>query len=153
MLQPTLYEPLQILCDWEGIHIVRQELTNISNPIGQHYADATFDDTALTSRKRPKILCCEILNDNFHCAAVAPLSVLPNRTSDTASDDTGDEVLDDMLHDIQILEDDTEENEECPTQHDTIASSAFMFSTDQKWTISLLKILDDMHPIRPLNRP
>jgi hypothetical protein len=32
----------------------------------------------------------------------------------------------------------------CPTEADTI-SSQFMFSTDQKWTISLLKIQDDMN--------
>lgn len=33
----------------------------------------------------------------------------------------------------------------CVLQHDTIALSQNMFLTDQKWTILLLKILEDMN--------
>jgi hypothetical protein len=126
------------------LEFVRREQTHPPTaPIVQHCANATFDDTVFTTTKRPRQLRCEIVNDILHLAPPSlPFAALPNLTSEIEEET----ILDDMQHDIQILVDDTIEETSCPMQHDTIASSqSFMFSTDQKWTISLLKILDDIN--------
>ena len=122
---------------------VRQAQAKTPSAIGQHRAEATFDDTVFSSTKRHKQLRCEIVNDIAN-SAVAPLPCVTSKME--LSDNHDDAVLDDMQHDIEILVDDTTNTSaSCPTQHNRIASSQFMFSTDQKWTISLLKILDDMN--------
>ncbi|KAI2501297.1 hypothetical protein MHU86_13160 [Fragilaria crotonensis] len=126
------------------LEFVRREQTHPPTaPIVQHCANATFDDTVFTTTKRPRQLRCEIVNDISRLAPPSlPFAALPNLTSEIEEET----ILDDMQHDIQILVDDTIEETSCPMQHDTIASSqSFMFSTDQKWTISLLKILDDIN--------
>jgi hypothetical protein len=126
------------------LEFVRREQTHPPTaPIVQHCANATFDDTVFTTTNRPRQLRCEIVNDISHLAPPSlPFAALPNLTSEIEEET----ILDDMQHDIQILVDDTIEETSCPMQHDTIASSqSFMFSTDQKWTISLLKILDDIN--------
>lgn len=134
MLQPTLYELLQILCYRKFIHmqcifssLLRVWSMSIENgqirlvPLSVKIVPTQLLLTLAvsTSTKRPRPLRCKIVNDMLHCAAAAPFAALPN-------------------HDIQILVKDTNNGVSCPSQHDTIALlPSFMFSTDKKWIVSL----------------
>ncbi len=72
-----------------------------------------------------------------YCESSASFSALPNGTSESEIDKTNTAFYDDV-NDIQMLVDDADDGTACPTQHDRFAAAPFMFSTDQKWTISLL---------------
>ena len=134
---------------------VRRERAINETPPGQRRVDATFDDTVFTSTKRSKQLRCHVVNDVSNCASAAFFSALPHLQSEMDVGDNDNALFDDVdaihmlvddANDIQVLVDDADDDlEACPTQHDTFTASPFMFSKDQQWTISLLKILDDMN--------
>jgi hypothetical protein len=121
---------------------LRRGHSTTTTPVAQYRVDATFDESVFTSTKRPKHLRCEVVNDLYNRSAPSSLHALPAllppviHMTESPFDD---------INDIQILVDEPNDIPECPTRHDTVAASQFMFSTDQKWTISLLKILDDIN--------
>jgi Plavaka transposase len=125
-------------------------------PLGHKRVDTSFDDTVVTSSKRSKPLRCHIVNDLSNSVTATFFSAMPTLESKIQVDDNNDAFLDDDVddmqilmddkHDIQVLDEDAnDEDFACPTQNDIPASSPFLFSTDQKWTISLLKLLDDIN--------
>ncbi len=122
----------------------RARPTKTTKPVVQKRVDKTFDDTVFTSTKRPKQLRCEAVNELSNVPNES-FSALPNSTKEKVIYDDNDNALFDDVHDIQMLADDPHDDASCPTQHNISATSQFMISTDQKWTILLLKILDDMN--------
>ena len=135
---------------------VRRAHATPAQPAGQKRVDTTFDETVFTSTKRPKPLRCHVVNDISHCASATSLTVLPNLPSELEVDDNNDApfanvddiqmLLEADVNDIQVLGDNADDDSgACPTRNDTPSGTPFMVSTDQKWTISLLKILDDMN--------
>jgi hypothetical protein len=109
--------------------------------------DATFADTVVIRTKPAKALCCEIVNDALTDLSAAAVSGAASLQFELEMDDNNDAIFDNSddiqthTHNITDKPDDTEDCV-CPTEADTIQ---FMFSTDQKWTILLLKILDNMN--------
>jgi hypothetical protein len=128
------------------VHCNRQQ---ISQSCEGKCDNATFADTVLTCTKRPKALRCEIVNDALADLSADAVSGAPSLQFESEMDNNNDAIFDDA-NNIQMLMHDA--NDEpididcgCPTEADTIKESQFIFSTDQKWTILLLKILDDMN--------
>ena len=128
------------------VHCDRQR---ISQPCKGKRVNATFADTVVTCTKRPKALRCEIVNDALDDLSANAVSGAPLLQFELEMDDNNDAIFDDAKNIQMLMHDANDEPSDidcvCPTEADTIKESQFMFSTDQKWTISLLKILDNMN--------
>ena len=102
-----------------------------------------------TRTKHPKALRCEIVNDALVDLSVDAVSGAPSLQFELEMDDNNDAIVDNANKIQMLMPDANDEPSDidcvCPTEADTIKESQFMFSTDQKWTISLLKILDNMN--------
>ena len=103
----------------------------------------------MTCTKRPKDLCCEIVNDVLDDLSFAGAPSLQfeseiDNNNDAFFDDSGDIQM--LMHNTNDGPDDTDCV--CPIKADTITALQFMFLTDHKWTISLLKIVDDIECAR-----
>ena len=82
-------------------------------------------------------------------AVVNDIAALSNLSFPEAIDDfVHDNTCFDDMDDIQVLDGASDDDESLPPPACTVrepSSSQFMFSTDQKWTIALLKLLDNMN--------
>ncbi len=111
--------------------------------------NATFADIFVTCTKRPNALRCEIVNDALDDLSAIAVSGAPSLQYKLEMDENNDAIFDDadniqmLMHEANDRPNDTDCV--CPTDADTITELQFMFSTDHKWTISLLKILDNMN--------
>jgi hypothetical protein len=101
-------------------------------------------DVLFNSTKQAKTLCCEFVNANYH------ISML---TADPASlhallnpDDDDDFAVNDDMHDsIEPVRDGGDavaflEAPDIPTLPSVAEDVPLMYTTDQKWTVGLLKI-------------
>ena len=118
------------------LDFVRQQSNaNPTPPIIEKRIDATLADTVITSTKRHKPLQCEIVNDNNNHDEFAPVfsALIHDIDSDNEFDDNNTALFDDSTNDAPHFSicDDAINND-----------PPFPFPTD---TISLLKILDDLH--------
>ena len=92
---------------------------------------------------------CEIVNTVLNDLSPAAVSGALSLQFESEIDDSHNTLFDDsdeiqmLMHDANDGPDDTDCV--CPTKADTIGASQFFSSTDHKWTILLLKILDSMN--------
>lgn len=132
------------------LQYVRQmSADNPTPPVDQKHIDATFADTVITSTKRHKQLRCEVRNENDNDVIAPEFSALITDV-DAAIKNTNDnpDAIFDNADDTQsfsIAEDFINNEQSIPCPPDIHSSSRFMFTTDQKWTVALLKILNDIH--------
>jgi hypothetical protein len=133
------------------LNYVREMSANPTLQVNQKRIDATFADTVITSTKRHKPLRCEVRNENDNDNDIfAPefSALIHDVDSAINHNDTNNDAFVENIDEVQSfpISDDFINNEPpIPCPPDIHLSSRFMFTTDQKWTIALLKILNDIH--------
>ena len=105
-------------------------------------------DVLFHSTKQAKALRCEFVNANYH---ISTLTAEPARLHPFLNPDYDDFAVNDDMHDlfepvrnggdaVALLE-----APDIPTILSDAGHVPLMYTTDQKWTVGLLKILDDMN--------
>ncbi len=106
-------------------------------------------DVLFQSTKQAKVLRCEFVNANYH---ISMLTADPKSLHPLVNPDDDDIAVNDDMHDlletvrdggdaVALLE--APDNLPIPS---VAGHVPLMYTTDQKWTVGLLKILDDMNP-------
>jgi hypothetical protein len=119
---------------------LRRQRATTATSAGTKRIDAILDPAVFTSTKRPRQMRGAVVND---IAALPTFGVL-----DATDDGFHDNACFDNIDDIQELDETSDDEPLSPPPACTVresSSAQFMFSTDQKWTIALLKLLDDMN--------
>jgi hypothetical protein len=105
-------------------------------------------DVLFHSTKQAKTLRCEFLNANYH---VSMLTAEPASLHPLLNPDDDDFAVNDDMHDLlETVRDGGNavallEAPNIPTIPSVAGHVPLMYTTDQKWTVGLLKILDDIN--------
>jgi hypothetical protein len=105
-------------------------------------------DVLFQSTKQAKALHCEFLNANYH---ISTLTSDPESLHPLLNPDDDDIAVNDDMHDLlETVRDggDAVALLEAPNNLPILSVAGhvpLMYTTDQKWTVGLLKILDDMN--------
>ena len=118
---------------------VRQETTRaMPNRKRMH---TSHNDITVSSSKKPSALRCEMVNTTANVLSATYSDTLDNENNPMGEHDHVDFETNDNNEDTDNVHDNTNN----ATKTRVILTHPFLFTSDQKWTIALLKLLDDMN--------
>ena len=99
------------------------------------------NDTTVSSSKKLSVLRCEMVNTTANVLSATYNDTLDDENNPMGEHDHVDFETNDNNKDNNNVFEDTNNK----TKTRVILTHPFLFTSDQKWTIALLKLLDDMH--------
>ena len=124
------------------------EFFHHSTTVGNKRAPPGDSDAIFTSSKRASVLRRDVVNPMSHDARHFPMDAAASATINGPPPPCNPELSDDL--EFPMVDDEEEEGYNWE-QRDTVPTvplakaEPWLYTTDQKWTIALLKLLDDMN--------